>query len=158
MNLSQAIFSNNITKAKELLENGADPNFSETIVPLSSACYNCSNSEMVQLLLKYGADPTFNKSEVLRIACIFGDTKIVNILLQDRRADPTDDNNYPIKVASLQGHTNVVQLLLRDGRVDPTDENEYAIRFAATQEIKDMLIAYKYRVDGQEYQKLKNNI
>jgi hypothetical protein len=42
-------------------------------------------------------------------------------------------------------------LLLKDGRVEP---NDYVIRHS-TEEIKDMLVKYKYRVDGKEYQNAK---
>jgi ankyrin repeat protein len=106
------------------------------------------------LLLEGCADPTNDKNSAIRRASINGHADIVSLLLQDERVDPTDDYNY----ASIGGHTKVVELLLQDGRVDPAIGNDYAIRLAATQEIKDMLIAYKYRVDGKEYCRLKDNL
>lgn len=180
MSLFEAIVNNDITKVKDLLEKDADPNLTD--IPIEYACIN-NKVEILQLLLEYGLDPTTHNS--IKSAVYHGYTDILKVLLQDGRIDPAVENNWPIKIASQRGfedcvalllqdgrvdptasgsirfasqfgHTKVVSLLLEDGRVDPTDENEYAIRLAATKEIKDMLIAYKYRVDGQEYQKMKN--
>jgi hypothetical protein len=47
---------------------------------------------------------------------------------------------------------DVVKVLLQDGRVEPTN---HAIAHAATEEIKEMLTKYKYRVDGLEYRRMK---
>lgn len=48
--------------------------------------------------------------------------------------------------------TKVVELLLDDGRVKVSDD---AIKEAKTEEIKEMLVRYKYRVDGDEYRRME---
>jgi hypothetical protein len=114
------------------------------------------HTDIVKLLLQDGrADPTAGYNDAIIHACKNGHIKVVEALLQDGRTDPTDADNSAIGFASRYGHTDVVRVLLQDGRVDPADDNEWAIKFAATQEIKEMLINYRYRVDGPEYQKLK---
>jgi hypothetical protein len=84
-----------------------------------------------------------------------GHADVVEVLLQDGRVDPTADNNYSIFLASLYGHVKVVEVLLQDGRVEITAD---AIVNSATDEIKDMLINYRYRVDGPEYCKMKDQL
>jgi ankyrin repeat protein len=154
MDILQAILNNSFTQVKELLEKGANPNIEiRGTVPLSYVCYKSDDSEMIQLLLEYGADPTFNASEALRMACFFGHTKIVKLLLRDGRADPTCFDNHAIKISLRNSNIDVVKALLQDGRVDIHKEYKFS---HVKQEIADMLIAYKYRVDGQEYQKMKN--
>jgi ankyrin repeat protein len=115
--------------------------------------------DIVKYLLREGyADPTNDKNSAIRRASVNGHADIVSLLLQDERVDPTDDYNYAILWASICGNTKVVEILLQDGRVDPAANNDSAIIHAKTQEIKDMLIAYKYRVDGKEYCRLKDNL
>jgi hypothetical protein len=93
---------------------------------------------------------------ILQLACCYGRLILVNALLQDGRADPTLENNHALGLASEHGHIDIVNVLLQDGRVEPTIDNDIAIKKVKTQEIKDMLIAYKYRVDGKEYCRLKD--
>ena len=144
----------NIAKVKELLEQGVDPT-----VPYNRALHlACDNghADIVSLLLQdKRVDPTGYVNWAIREASISGYTKVVEVLLQDGRAVPS---NAAIRHASKNGHIDVVKALLQDGRVDPTANNNYAINNAATQEIKELLIAYRYRVDGPEYQKLKAQI
>jgi ankyrin repeat protein len=104
--------------------------------------------EITKIMIENG----LSVNDGLFIACKSGCLKMVQLLLE-KGADPTA--NDTIKWACTNGHTEVVALLLRDGRVEVDD---LTIRNAATDEINDMLIAYKYRVDGQEYCKMKENI
>ncbi len=104
--------------------------------------------EKVKELLANGADPTVENNWALtktsfRYASYFGIAEIVEIFLRDGRVNPVDDSNFVIDMASRNGHVGVIALLLQDGRVEPTD---YAIIHAETDEIREMLIAYKYRV------------
>jgi ankyrin repeat protein len=111
------------------------------------------------MLLQDGrVDPLADNSYALLKACENDNVDVVILLLKDGRADPTEDNNYAIKAASQNGNQEVVKVLLQDGRVDPTADNDYAIRRAKTEEIREMLIAYKYRVDGKEYCKAKSDL
>ena len=61
-----------------------------------------------------------------------GHTKIVKLLLADKRVNPAADNNYAIRVAALKkGHSDsAVKLLLKDDRVDPAEFSNYAICIA----------------------------
>jgi hypothetical protein len=108
-----------------------------------------------ELLRDGRADPANLYNSPIRVACQYGNIKMVEALLQDKRVDPTDLDNLALRYASLYARTDVVSLLLQDGRVEPTDQ---IISEAPTDEIKEMLIAYKYRVDGKEYCKAMDSI
>ena len=139
---------------KELLKNGADPTRHNN-APIIYASTN-GHSDVVEVLLQDGrADPTAGENCCIRNASYYGHTKVIELLLQDGRADPTAQNNFALRRACIYGRTDVVALLLQDGRVEATDQ---AIKNARTDEIKDMLLKYKYRVDGSEYCRLKNNL
>jgi ankyrin repeat protein len=139
--------------------------------------------ELTKFLLSIGADPTANESCSVRMASHNGHLEIIEILLQDGRADPAVRNNWPIKRASENGHSDVVEALLQDGRADPAVNYNSPIRWAScyghkeivkallqdgrcnptddaienakTEEIKELLIKYRYRVDGEEYCRAK---
>lgn len=186
MSLNQACREGDINKVKELLKNGADPR-DDNHWPIRSACYY-DKAKIVEILLQDGrADPTVCENWAIRIAslhgftdvlklllddgradpadknfaivyaCRNGHTKVVELLLQDGRADPNAHSNDPIRLASARGHTDIIKLLLDDGRIEVPDS---AIEDAATEEIKEMLMRYKYRADGDEYQRMmeKNEI
>jgi ankyrin repeat protein len=147
MDIYHACIRGNYDQVKELLSQGADPTCQYGIV------------EGVALLLQDGrADPTVANNYPIRVASEYGYTKIVSLLLQDGRADPTVYDHYSLEWACHNGHIDIVSLLLEDGRVDPTVNNDWIIRFTREEEIKEMLIAYKYRVDGKEYCKLKSDL
>jgi ankyrin repeat protein len=154
MDLYQACEKGNLERVKAWLDFGVGPYFNKDYA-LKLAC-EYGHIDVVKLLLQdKSVNPTSWDNCCIRWASRNGYTKIVKLLLLDGRVDPTADNEYAIKHASFMGYTEIVSLLLLDGRVDPTADNEYAIIHAKTQEIKEMLIKYKYRVDGPEYQKLK---
>ena len=72
----------------------------------------------------------------LRLACRFGFTEIVRVLLKDPRIHPESgfviyDQNDAIKIACCNGHPDIVQLLLEDGRSNPGSENNYCIKIAS---------------------------
>ena len=170
-------FVGNITAVKKMLNQDVDINLGLTYAGANNQ-FKC-----FQLLLEAGADPSYDGYYAIHIACQNGHADIVKLLLQDRQVDPTADDNLAIRTASYYGHVDGVTTLLQDGRADPAAVNNYALRFAseeghvdvvevllqdgrvevnesainnaATEEIKDMLIRYKYRVDGEEYQRCK---
>ena len=110
--------------------------------------------DIIELLILDGrADPAALNNAAIQFASEEGYADIVSLLLQDSRVDPTDNDNYAIDGASKNGHIDVVEVLLQDGRVEPTDKT---IKMAETDEIREMLLRYKYRVDGKEYCRLKN--
>jgi hypothetical protein len=72
------------------------------------------HTKVVELLLK---DRRVNPNEALRDASKNGHIKVVKLLLKDRRVNPTVNNNEALREANKNGHTRVVQLLLKDDRV-----------------------------------------
>lgn len=66
------------------------------------------------------------------------------------------EKNQGLRCASQKGHVEVVKILIEHG-ADPTDSwyGKNAINNAKTDEIKELLLQWKYRVDGKEYCKLK---
>jgi ankyrin repeat protein len=154
MDIIEACQVGHLERVKELLMNGVDPSINNNWA-ISTACA-CGHANIVEMLLRdERVNPADQNNRAIRSASYYGNTIIVKLLLQDGRVDPTVDDNWAIQWASARGHKKVVSLLLQDGRVEVTD---HAIRAANTEEIKEMLIVYKYRVDGPEYQKLKNNL
>ena len=101
----------------------------------------------VNLLLKYGADPTTDMNSAIILASQGGHLEIVNRLLEDPRVDPSDTSNWSIILASASGHLEIVNRLLDwrprsavdwrpheagdDRRVDPSDQNNLAIIWAS---------------------------
>ena len=118
------------------------------------ACYY-GRLKVVEALLQDARVDTVN---AMLDACMGRQLQVVEALLQDERVDPSSNNNIAIELASYNGSVEIVKALLKDGRVDPTVKEEWAIKNAKTPEIKEMLIRYKYRVDGKEYQKIKDSI
>ena len=69
--------------------------------------------------------------------------------------DITVDDNLAIRVTSQFGYPETVKFLLENG-ADPTVKDNFALENAKTQEIRDLLIQWKYRVDGPEYQRMRD--
>jgi ankyrin repeat protein len=55
------------------------------------------------------------------LASYNGHSKVVELLLKDKRVDPSDCDNDAIKWASKNGHLEIVKLLSEDKRVNPRD-------------------------------------
>jgi ankyrin repeat protein len=92
--LFQACYENNLSRVKELLDHGADPNLQE---------------------------PHYGWTALIR-AAYRGCTDIVRLLLLDRRTDPNlqdYDGCTALMFASIHGHIDAVRLLLLDHGADP---------------------------------------
>jgi ankyrin repeat protein len=147
MDIIRACQDGNVERLIKLLKNGGDPTVDDN-APIRNASFY-GHSGVVEVLLQDGrADPTVDDNAPIRNASCNGHTEIVELLLQDGRVDPTAQNNFVLRRACMYSHTKVIEILLQDGRVEATDQ---AIKNARTDEIKDMLLKYKYRVDGSEY-------
>jgi ankyrin repeat protein len=158
MNLIRAVNNANVARVKVLLislrsditklKQGKTKNIDKALGRiLSYDQYTCKyNYEIICLLLEAGAD--YRNVENLGRACFYGDLKVVKLLL-DYGANP---NYVCLMYANNCWHPKIVQLLLDVG----CEVDDWMIENAATPEIKEMLMRGKYRVDGNEYCKLKN--
>ena len=151
MDLYHACCIGDLIKVIELIENGENPSTGFNS-PIRWASAKGHVIVVAWLLRDKRVNPAACNNSAIINASYHGHTKVVEILLEDERVDPTDWNNEAIRAASKNGHVDVVKVLLEDGRVEPT---EHAILYAATDEIKEMLTKYKYRVDGLEYLRMK---
>ena len=158
IDLYDACTKENLDNLKELLKN-------EELIAnvinwtIETVCRDGFLNALEILLQDNRADPAVRGNFAIKEACLNGHVDVVEMLLQDGRSDPSDGGiNLSIYYASVRGYTDIVKLLLQDGRVDPTADDERAIKKAMTEEIKEMLITYKYRVGGKEYCKAKNDL
>ncbi|OHD18388.1 MAG: hypothetical protein A2086_05915 [Spirochaetes bacterium GWD1_27_9] len=129
-----ALLYSDVAKAKEFLEQGADPNTIDDYGHrvLSTACWYC-NEEIVNLLLGYGAEPNGEGGKALfNAAKSNNDTNIdvIQILL-DKGADINTFFNFEaeeisgnaIMVAIYFGNVNVAYKLLKNN-IDLNVKNE----------------------------------
>lgn len=155
MDLIEACRTGNVERVKELLQQGVDPT-SDNNLALHVACRNGQLNVVATLLQDERVDPTDSNNSPIGAACILNYTDVVALLLKDGRANPVrggDDNH--LRWACYFGYLEVIKAVLQDGRVEPT---ELMISLAKTDEIREMLVSYKYRVDGKEYCRLKEQI
>ena len=88
----------------------------------STALYNAcqrgdAHLETVDLLLRSGADPSYQSERVLHVACSFGSEKLVELLL-NHGADVNGHSGVRLTAlisAVLYGDGNIVRLLLKKG-------------------------------------------
>lgn len=104
-----------------LLNWKADPNSCtqyEQRTPLQLAIKR-NNLDMIQVLLKHGADPNLVRSRTcLQMAVDNGDLMLVKLLL-DHRAEPDlvsrEDEHTPLQTAARDGNKEIAELLLAHG-------------------------------------------
>ncbi|KAI1326306.1 ankyrin repeat-containing domain protein [Xylariaceae sp. FL0255] len=134
--LHMASFLGELSLAKTLLEDGADPNDCDQHFgsPLYAAAYS-GHTEIVSLLLDHGAD--LEKEESLGTpidaATSQGHRDILLLLLRKRTA------TEPLRNTSLlhsirNGHVEVVQLLLKSGEIDIN--SQYPLEHVLDQRIR----------------------
>ena len=114
--LEWAINNGDMPSALLLLDRGANPNHSNTIMALLHYAVQRRRPDMVKLLLDRGADPNIrdeHQATPLIFAARGGQPDLVALLLA-RRADrsATDDRGKSaLTYAREQGHTDIVRLL-----------------------------------------------
>lgn len=122
LDLKKAVGNNDIQKAQEFINHGADVNFHDQYecTPLYYAI-QCNHPEMVKLLLDYGADVnsknSYYGSTMLHYALHYNYPEIVKLLL-DYGADINCRNRYgypPLHYTIEYGHMATVKLLLNHG-------------------------------------------
>ena len=72
--------------------------------------------DAVNLLLKYGVDPSYMKNSALKMACDSDDPAIMKRLLDDSRVDPTAVKNRAFIKSCEKGWFDILKILLR--RID----------------------------------------
>ncbi|KAJ3019762.1 UNVERIFIED_CONTAM: hypothetical protein HDU68_010516 [Siphonaria sp. JEL0065] len=75
------------------------------------------NEGIIQLSIKMkGFDPSVDNCAAFKAACRFGNTRLVDIWLKDKRVNPAVAD---IDSVVSNGHLGVLRLLLEDGRANP---------------------------------------
>ena len=144
LSLNEAIKANNLNRVQELILDGSDENKA-----LNKACEE-GQLEVVELLLKYGADVHTNNDEALRIACEEGELKVVEVLLE-YGADVHACNDEPLRKVCqneyfeyFNRYIEVVKLLLEHD-ADVHACNDESLRIACCEghlEAVDALLEY----------------
>lgn len=110
----------------------------------------CNNNQLdsVKLVLPLIARLQ-DHNRILVDACKKRFTKIVCVLLEDKRFDPSWNKSELLVVAVQTGNTAIVKTLLSDYRVDPACRNNKPIRLAAREDHADIvqLLVADSRVD-----------
>lgn len=125
--LTRSISNNNFEVTKLLLENGANPDISNSNkeFPLTIA-FNYDHQNIIELLLKYKANP--NSSYFLAIAVSRDDIELAKLLIH-YMADPNilDDNkSAPLHIAVEHNNEEMIKLLIKAGaRINILDTNYY---------------------------------
>lgn len=105
--------------------------------PIANAAFD-GQYDVVELLLKRGADPSAQSNDAIRSAAAAGHHKIVRLLLGDPRVDPSENNNEALRDAVMRGHMPIVRLLLDDLRVVKSGLKE-ALRVASSPTMRSLI-------------------
>lgn len=111
--------------------------------------------EVVKFLLENGYYATEENNEPICVASCGGHEETVKLLLE-YGADPKAKQNDPLICAGAKGYSKIVEILLEAGAEIPDSETMRVLCFKS--KIKDILARWKYRVDGPEYQQMKELI
>ena len=71
-------------------------------------------------------------SDCIFNACRKGHTKIVRLMLQDKRINPTKSNNSAVMLTIKNNHLEIVRLLLADKRINPNFDQDILFRTICT--------------------------
>ena len=134
--LENAVDENNIEKVKVLLELGASPNLkqkNDSVINRAKSLdmikllvsYNCEltsvvlknimeDYEAVKYCLEQGLDPNFENSLPVRIACRYGDLRILKLLVENGAAIKHERNN-PLCWAAEYGKKDVIEFFIENG-------------------------------------------
>jgi len=105
-----------------------------------------NNEKIVKLLLTHIKDQL--SQNALQLACEYGLTDILLILLKDGRSDPSYNGSNSLKLAVIGSHTNVVKILLNTGKVDvQVGIKQFKSMHYRNQRIQQLLTSYTASVD-----------
>jgi len=74
----------------------------------------CGDYDWVKYYLDKGMDPKMNNNWAIKIACLYGEDKIVNLLIE-RGANSLTDSNLTFHWACKSGNIKIVDMLLKEG-------------------------------------------
>jgi hypothetical protein len=119
--LINAVRNGNVDIVKKCLVKGLNPDIKEGLLnnPILYIATSKGYKDIVELLLKYGADPNIKNNDAtpLLLASSRGDKEIVELLL-NHGADPNFKNKYddtPLYQASRKKYKDIVDLLKKYG-------------------------------------------
>jgi len=115
-----AIIDGPVEKVKKMLEEGFDPNKTRPGTPVTylMTAANQGNTEIVQLLLDYGADPTvklLDGSTALTFAASQGELETVKLLLNVDPAPIAEQLNQALLASAGDGHPLTSTTLVKTG-------------------------------------------
>lgn len=126
--LSEAVDENDVSKVKDLLKAGANPNYKDedgtpiiSVIYFSDARNNFMYNEVIKLLLEEGADPNTpineNNDTAISIAVTKENIELVKILLA-KEADPTIKNKDNISaLTGVDKNTEIGKLLFSSEKI-----------------------------------------
>ncbi len=142
--LFPALWSDNLDVARKLAKAGADPNVHmEDGVSLLNAALLWEKSDMLQLLLEFGARPDLPREldglSALHLAAIGGNSEMVELLLPNTGSVDVKDNNglTPGDYAARYGNRPVANLLRACSAEADNAEEDYAVTPYLSQPLAD---------------------
>jgi ankyrin repeat protein len=125
----------------------SDPYISGTDNALVTSVYD-GHTEIVELLLKNGANASARNNESIKIAAQCGHTEIAHLLLC-HGADACTDHNTPIQYSASEGHHDISALLIGHG-ADPSYRDHALIKAAIyrndLEELTDLITRQRIKV------------
>jgi len=85
-----------------------------------------------RLVTRYGADPTFNENELLRIAACYGVMGVVRFLLTRPGVDARARDSAALTWVARHGNVDLVEVLLAAGAVPSDEALAYATTYAGS--------------------------
>jgi len=102
--------------------------------------------EVIQELIKEGADPKVNDSRALRLAAAYGYKEIVELLIPV--SDPKACDSYALRVAATYGYKEIVEMLIPVS--DPKACDSGALRCTAFNGHKDIVKMLKEAIGDNQ--------
>ena len=100
-----------------------------------------NNREIIKLLLRDKSISIPPSISPLVIACYFGYSGIVRMLISDRRVDPTYNDNWPLTIATMKDNFKIVKILIDDGRIFTKNIKNYILQKIADSQNLEILFS-----------------
>ena len=128
--LIDCVDKGDFVSAKKLIDAGADINFQHSVNGYTALMLasRMDDINFVKYLLSKGAKINIKDKydgNVLNYACLTGQTKIVELLIEKGANINQSKYNAPLSVAARNGHFNIVQILINKGaKIDSKNIND----------------------------------